>query len=430
VLALLVIGSSGRSAVTGDVVTTVAGSALAAGHRDGSGRAARFDTPAGLATDVDGSILIADSANHCLRRLRADGTVTTVIGRPGQPGFSDGAATSARLDTPSAVAVGPDGTIYLSDTGNHLIRKFAAGRLQTLAGIAGEAGVTNGPGAAARFHSPLGLLALADGSLVVADAGNHSLRRITQTPSVTVATLAGINGDWGSQDGLAAGARFEGPVSLALDPAAPAGSGGRIIVADSWNHTLRRVTLADGGVTTWIGRAGEAGAQDGSAREARLGLPAEIAYDSHGQLLVVDALNHVLRQITPDGDVRTVSGAPGDAGMTDGENGRGRYFNPYGLTLRRDGVWMVSDAYNATVRELLPPFRVEIHRDPQTRAVSVRWDSILGKSYQLFTGRLGDPDWRLEGAPSRANAPVTEQTLDADPDPDRLIRVLRQTPQY
>ena len=390
----IVVGISGAwtTAYAQEVVRTVAGRALDPGHVDGPVGRSRFHDPAGLAVDATGNLLVADSANHCIRRISLDGAVVTVLGKPGEPGVADGSVGVARLDTPSAVALGPDGGLYIADTGNHTLRRWLDGRLITVAGRAGEAGPTNGPVANARFNSPLGIVVTPALRILVADSGNHAIRSIL--PNGLVETLAGSAQDWGAVDGPAATARFNGPVGLALAP------DGVLVVSDTLNHALRRVT-PDGQVTTLAGRLGEDGCVDGSADVARFCQPAGLYYHPHGDLYVVDAFNHLVRKVDAAGVVTTVAGRPAQSGEADGANGAGRFFNPYGLVVHPDGSIVVSDTYNATLRQVLPPFRQRLVR--QGREAVLQWESVIGLNYQPWIRSSLDPAWRPLAPSSTAN---------------------------
>jgi sugar lactone lactonase YvrE len=156
------------------------------GYRDGPGWLARFCGPNALALAPDGSLLVCDSRNHRLRHITPDGTVSTAAGggqAGGSGGRADGPALQAQFRYPSGVAVARDGTIYVADTGNHRICRLRAGHVSTFAG--GTPGYAEGTGAAARFRFP-GPLALArDGSLWVADVGNRRLRQVDPAGAVT-----------------------------------------------------------------------------------------------------------------------------------------------------------------------------------------------------------------------------------------------------
>jgi sugar lactone lactonase YvrE len=163
-------------------LTTLAGSGCA-GFADGQGTAAQFNVPYGVAVQPDGTIVVADWGNHLLRTVALDGTVATLAG-DGTSGMVDGPAAQARFYLPEAVAIDAAGAIYVSDQGNHRIRRLAAGRVETLAGD-GISGFADGPGASAEFYGQEGLAVTADGTTVyVADGSGgdsvpyHRVRKI------------------------------------------------------------------------------------------------------------------------------------------------------------------------------------------------------------------------------------------------------------
>lgn len=163
----------GRSDVQ---VETVAG-APEPGDADGLGRYARFDGPMGIALDAGGNVYVADSRNHRIRMVLPDGSVDTLAGS--SEGYTDGPAEDARFRFPSGVAVDSDGVVYVADTGNHCIRKVFQGKVRTLAG--GSRGFAAGNGTEARFDTPTDV-ALLQGSppvLLVADYGNRRIRKVT-----------------------------------------------------------------------------------------------------------------------------------------------------------------------------------------------------------------------------------------------------------
>jgi hypothetical protein len=181
------------------------------GVRDGEASSARFSDPFGVAVAPDGGLLVADGVDaHRIRRIGPDGRVSTVAG--GARGLNDGPAAGARFDTPSGVAVGADGSVYVADTGNNAIRRIAPdGTVSTLAG-GGQSGLADGTGVNARFNGPLAVAAGPDGKLFVADTYNDRIRVLTSDGRVT--TLAG-SGGFGLLDGPAAGARFDTPCGIA-----------------------------------------------------------------------------------------------------------------------------------------------------------------------------------------------------------------------
>jgi sugar lactone lactonase YvrE len=162
-----------------DDISTLAGMAGQAGSQDGAGAAARFNTPRGVAAAPDGSLYVADTGNHTIRRIAVDGTVTTVAGEAGVTGMNDGPARVAHLNTPSGIDVDSVGEVFICDTGNHTIRELTRdGQLITIAGTPGVAGFADGDAAQAKFNGPVGVKVAPDGALIVGDTSNHVIRRI------------------------------------------------------------------------------------------------------------------------------------------------------------------------------------------------------------------------------------------------------------
>jgi len=204
----------------------------AAGSTDGPASSASFCYPGGLALGAGDSIYIADSNNHTIRLLR-DGMVTTVAGTAEESGFADGVGPAARFNYPSGIAATSGGRLFVADTLNHTIRCISAeGVVTTVAGAAGVEGYADGVGADARFNRPAGIVVCADGSLLVADGQNYTIRHIS--PSGIVSTLAGLAMRGGTANGLGSAARFRCPAGLALGP------DGSLYVADV--ATVRRIT--------------------------------------------------------------------------------------------------------------------------------------------------------------------------------------------
>jgi DNA-binding beta-propeller fold protein YncE len=397
-----------------DSVRTLAGLPETPGSADGTNTTARFNDPAGLALAPDGTIFVADNQNHALRRIGTNGVVTTLAALLGVPGSADGTGSTARFDSPTGLVLGPDGALYVSDTGNHTIRRVTTnGVVTTLAGSAGTADYVDGPATSARFNQPLGLAIAPDGTVFVADSGNHLIRIIATNGTVSV--LAGNPETFGSADGTGTNAFFNSPVGLALTP------DGSLFVSDANNFTLRRVT-ASGVVTTIAGAAGQDGSTDGPATAARFGKPAELALAPNGTLYIADAAHHTIRRLTPDGRVSTIAGLVGADGAADGANGLARFFNPYGLAIAARGHLVVADTYNQTVRELLAPFIIGVVPSGDTRVIS--WEAVVGRSYQVQFKDSLNAAWQNLGASVTASALAVIQT-DSSPTPTRFYRILR-----
>jgi sugar lactone lactonase YvrE len=330
----------------GGAVTTLAGSANPNqyGTADGIGADARFYNPNAVAVDGLGYVYVADSSNCTIRKISPGGVVTTLAGNPGESGNADGIAAAARFTYLRGVTVDGSGNVYVSD--NFTIRKIAPdGLVTTLAGTAGQAGSVDGIGSAARFSDPGGVTVDEWGNIYVSDSGNHTIRKVALDG--VVSTLAGSPGQSGGADGLGAASRFNRPTSVAVDRA------GSVYVADYWNHTVR-VVAPDGVVSTLAGNPGQSGGADGVGAAARFGFPEGEAVDSAGNVYVADTLNHTIRKVTPDGAVRTLAGSAGQYGSTDGAGAEARFDHPAGVAVDQFGYVYVADKFNRTIRRITP----------------------------------------------------------------------------
>jgi streptogramin lyase len=335
-----------RKITPAGVVTTFAGAAGSNGSADGTGAAARFWNPRGVAVDGSGNIFVADTNNSIIRKITPAGVVTTPAGTASTRGSADGTGAAARFNTPWGVAVDGSGTVYVADSVNSTIRKITpAGVVTTLAGTANQGGSVDGTGAAARFSIPNGVAVDGSGNVFVADTGNFTIRKIT--PVGAVATLAGTVGVGGSADGTGAAARFFFPYGIAVD-----GSGG-VYVADTYNHTIRKITPA-GVVTTLAGTAGASGSADGTGAAARFNNPYGIAVDGSGNVYVADTYNHTIRKINPAGVVTTIAGAAGSNGSADGTGAAAHFLYPRGVAVDGSGTVYVADTSNSTIRKITP----------------------------------------------------------------------------
>jgi streptogramin lyase len=281
------------------VITTLAGLSGARGHSDGLGSLARFAAPAGLAADSAGNVYVADTGNNAIRKVTPAGTVSTLAG--GGFGSADGTGSAAQFNRPTGVAVDSAGNVYVADTDNHTIRKVSpGGAVSTLAGLAGFTGFRNGMGSDARFDGPTGVAVDDAGYVYVADSQNHLIRIIN--PDGVTGTVAGIPFPPGNEDASAEQARFNAPRGVAVDRL------GNIYVADSANNTIRRISAGSGrSVTTLAGSPGDApGNGDGRGRGARFHYPTGVAIDPAGNVYAADLKNSAIRRITPAGEVTTL----------------------------------------------------------------------------------------------------------------------------
>ncbi len=222
-----------RKVAPDGTTTTLAGSGQG-GHQDGPGEQARFREPAGLALSIDGTVLVADRLNHRIRQIDVSGAVSTLAGS-GFIDYQDGPVDQAQFAFPTGLAVSGDGLIFVADTGNHCIRKIAEGQVTTFAGRCEYPGIADGDAATARFNGPTDLLLLPDGRLLVSEESSHRIRVVD--PDGTVSTLAG-DGQHGFADGALATARFAKPAGMIPDPVDDS-----YLVADSGNHRVRAIGI-------------------------------------------------------------------------------------------------------------------------------------------------------------------------------------------
>jgi sugar lactone lactonase YvrE len=324
-------------------VTTLAGIAGSSGSTDGTGAAVRFNFPFGMTADGT-NLYVVDSSNHTIRKIViSTGEVTTLAGTAGYQGSADGTGAAARFYYPYGITT--DGTnLYVADSGNNTIRKIviSTGAVTTLAGTAQSVGSSDGNGAVARFNNPFGITT--DGTnLYVADSWNHTIRKIViSTGEVT--TLAGTAGYQGSTDGTGAAARFYYPYGITTD-------GTNLYIADTSNCTIRKIVISTGEVTTLAGTAGLGGSTDGTGAAARFYLPYGITTDGTN-LYVADSVNQLIRKIViSTGEVTTLAGTAGASGSADGTGAAARFNYPYGITTDGTNLY-VADSGNNTIRKI------------------------------------------------------------------------------
>ncbi|HQR44878.1 MAG TPA: NHL repeat-containing protein [Thermoanaerobaculia bacterium] len=273
-----------RKILPGGVVTTLAGSGYS-GSTDGTGAAATFFYPRGVAVDGAGNVYVTDSGSRKIRKVSAGGVVTTLAGT-GMHGNIDGPAAEATFAAPTGIAVDAAGNLYVANTATDTIRKITpSGTVSTLAG-SGEKGSADGKGTAATFRSPYGLALDAEGNVYVADHGNEKIRKVA--PDGLVTTFAG-SGVTGGADGTGTSASFSTPFGMAVD------ASGNVYVADAGNNKIRKIS-PEGVVTTFAG-SGNCGSADGTGAAAAFNGPSGLAVDGAGNFWVADTWNSRIRKI-------------------------------------------------------------------------------------------------------------------------------------
>ncbi len=315
------------------VVEVLAGDGTPAVH-DADAAHARFSDPFGIAAAAGGTIYVADGVDaHRIRAISPDGTVSTIAG--GDEGFADGRSSGARFSAPSGIAVGPDGALYVADTGNNKIRRVTTDGVVTTVGGRLDPGYADGEAARARFNGPVGVAVDTGGRIVVADTYNDRIRAVE--PNGTVVTLAG-SGTPGALDGPAAEAQFDTPCGVAVDRA------GNVYVADTGSGTVRMISTA-GEVTT-------------VATADRLVRPVGIAVNDSGVIYVTDDRGRIV-EIDPIAGSRTLAGSR--PGFADGDGADARFRSLSGVAILSPGRLVVTDSRNALVRLVAARARLELH---------------------------------------------------------------------
>lgn len=346
----------------GSNVNTFAGSGKM-GELDGNNLEAEFNLPYSLSLDKDGGILIVDSYNNKIRKVK-DGNVMTVSGFAdkkdsyGLPkgGYVDDTADKSKFNRPRGAVVDSKGNIFVADTGNNVIRKISNGEVYTFAGNV-EKGYEDGIGSQAKFNMPSGLAVDKNDNIYVADTLNNVIRIIT--PDGTVSTFAGkADSKGGFQDGVLNEALFNEPSAVALD------SNGVVYVLDTGNQLVRKIendkvlTLAGnntGGLlpdTNYVKGA----FKDGTGSEARFNFPKGFHVTPEGVVFIADTWNQRIRVIDTKGKVSTIAGTGVVGNKIDAQ--MKAEFNSPNSVLYDNGTVYICDMRNNFIRE----FKLDIKK--------------------------------------------------------------------
>jgi hypothetical protein len=360
---------------------------------------------------------------------------STIAGQAGNPGSTDGSGTNAQFNGPCGIAVDNGGNIYVADTGNSTIRKLtpsgADWMVSTIAGLAGNPGTADGNNSSARFRFPMGLAVDGSGNIYVADDGNSTIREITPSgANWGVNTIAGLAGNTGNTDGNNSSARFHDPSGITVD------AGGNVYVADKFSCTIRKLVLSGGNwaVSTIAGQASKSGSADGIGSAARFNSPTGIAADSGSNLYVADEGNNTIRRLSPAGTnytVFTAAGLAGSTGDTDGVGAAVRFNGPYGIAVDSYTNVYVADSVNNSIRGTplfdppATPAVVQLVRQKASEtAFSLTWNAMVGKTYQVeFKTNINQQVWNKFSTVTASNW-TGNISIPIGADPQRYYRVL------
>jgi len=337
--------------IASGVVTTVSGRPL---DSNGTGSLGRFYYPYDIATTPAGNLWVADYGNNSIRQVTPAGDVTTIVGTDATTNgtIADGPAATAGFADLSSIATDSSGNAYVTD-GNAVRKITSAGDVTTLAG-SGTSGFADGTGPAASFSSPAGVAVLANGDLVVADGGNHRLRRVTQAGVVT--TMAGSTA--GTADGAILSATFSSPTDVAVAP------DGSIYVVQNpssvyGNHMVRKISSDGSTVSTIVGPAGSSALIAGSGASCTVcdaSAPlqtASIAYDAVHSVMLIGTPGKILGLTTgASPELFSIAGTSAATGYADGNSASTLFGFINGIAVTANGDIFVVDTNNNVVRKL------------------------------------------------------------------------------
>ena len=283
-----------RKVSAAGVISRVAGTGVAGNSGDGGPATdAQLNSPAGVAVTADGGFLIADYYNHRVRKVSAAGVISRVAGTGVAGNSGDGGpATDAQLNYPVGVAVTAGGGFLIADYDNNLVRKVSAAGVITRVAGTGAAGHSgdDGPATDAQLNSPFGVAVTADGGFLIADYSNNLVRKVSAAGVITRVAGTGAAGNSGD-DGLATSAQLREPAGVAVT------ADGGFLIADYGNHVVRKVSAARVitrvAGTGIMGNSGD----DGPATDAQLNSPFGVAVTADGGFLIAEYGNSEIRKV-------------------------------------------------------------------------------------------------------------------------------------
>jgi sugar lactone lactonase YvrE len=335
--------------VESGTITTFAGTGRRCCYSLGTGPAAlaQLGFPAGMASDGAGGVYVAEQTNNRVRHVDAGGVISTVAGTGVAGSAGDGGpATAAQLNAPFSVARDRNGNLYVADNNNNRVTRVDSSGVSTTVAGTGAPGFSGdgGPATASQLNGPSGVAVDAAGALVIGDTGNHRVRRVDSAGVITTVAGTGAYG-FSGDGGPATAAKLSLIYGVAVDTA------GGILISDSGNHRVRRVS-ADGVISAFAG-AGVAGSggDGGPARSAQLRSPAGMAVDGAGEVFIADFGAHRVRKVDRNGVISTIAGSGLQGFSGDGGSALAAALDtPAGVAVGSGGAVYVADSGNSRVR--------------------------------------------------------------------------------
>lgn len=345
-------GARRRALGVDKIITTFAGVGPTGNSQGDGGLATQaFLRPSRFAVAADGSVFVSETSLY-VRRIAPNGVITTFAGSENVTILGDGGpATSAGLANPRGLAIMPDGSILIAESGRHRIRRVTPdGIISTFAGsgVRGLGG-DEGPALQAELNSPGGVAMMADGSVLIADSGNNRIRRVM--PDGTMTRFAGASGPGNP------GASGDGGPALLAAMHTPSGiavaADGGVLIAEINNSRIRRVG-PDGIITTLAGNGNRSSSGDGGpATQAQVNQPEDVTVDADGGILIAEPASHRIRRIGPDGIIRTIAGTGRNYYGGDGGPAlQAGLYSPSGVAVMGDGSILVADNLNFRIRKI------------------------------------------------------------------------------
>jgi len=324
------------------VVSTVSGTLGTSGSVNSDLTSSTFCFPWGITTKGSEIFYLTDAGRNLIRKIDiTNNTVTTLAGNATN-GSTDGYGTSAYFSKPTGIVI-KNLELYVSDTGNHTIRKIviSTGQVTTIVGFATYVGYTSGLGTSARLNTPTGITT-DQSDLFFCDSGNNVIRKVELAASNYVTLVGGYAGRTGTDDGVGTFAKFNNPQGITTD-------GTYLYVSDTGNHTIRKINISTNEVTTLAGSAGYSGYSDGTGTGASFFWPMDITSDGT-YLYVADRGNNLIRRVhKTTGEVTTMAGVYLKASFKNDTGVLAEFSGPIGMTNDASKVYVV-DTQNQLIR--------------------------------------------------------------------------------